>query len=184
MISLYLGSIIFMEGMLAVLAFLRLSTVFHYKLQFLVSMFFFFMVIHRFRLTGKRKKYAQLLGLQFAFFWLVSVMFDRQTSSFPTILFTSVQFCHILCSLLGLLELLQRTSNIPLTHQGVFWFFVSLFCFYCYSFLCFGSRAMESSNIEAYHVYLVLYGNIFLYGVLTVVMALQNNRYFARRHDV
>ncbi len=183
-ISLYLASIIFLEGIKVVLAFLKLSTVFHYKLQFLMSLFFFFMVVHRFGLTGKRKKYAQLLGLQFAFFWLLSVMFDRHSSGFPTVLFTSVQFCYILCSLLGLLELLQRTSPIPLTHQGVFWFFVSHFCFYCYSFLCFGSRSMEQTNNEAIHVYLVLFGNMVLYGVLTVVMALQNNRYFARRHDV
>ena len=184
MISLYLAFILFMEGMLAVLSFLRLSTVFHYKLQFLVSMFLFFTVIYRFGLTGKRKKYAQLLALQFGFFWLLSVIFDRQNDHFPTVLFISVQFCFILCSLLCLLEMLQRTSHIPLTHQGVFWFFVSHFCFYCYSFLCFGSRAEPSCDNDSFHAYLVLYGNMVLYGVLTVVMALQNNRYFARRHDV
>ena len=183
-ISLFAATIVFGDGLNVAFSFMGLSSIVYMRYQVLMNLGTFFIFLYRFGLTGRRKKIAQVIALQFVCIWIFIGFFEQRTNQWPIYLFLPLQLSYIFCSLLCLLELLTRNSDKPLQYQGVFWFLAGHFCFYNFSFVLIALRAFEGiGNHRQLHNDLIIYGNIVFYLVFVLAMILENNRYFAVRHD-
>jgi hypothetical protein len=175
--------IVFCEGLFIVLSYLGKASFVYMKYQVLIIMSTFFYILWKSSLNAPQRKILKWIIVQFLGFAVLSFILPQARNEWPTYLFLSMLVSFILGALLGLLSLLNTVNPVPILKQSMFWFYASHFCFYCYSFVLFTLRSIETvlSGLTL-HIDLILYGNIFFYLIFTYALWIENNRYFAPQH--
>jgi hypothetical protein len=182
-IAFFGATIVFCEGLFIVLSYLGKASFVYMKYQVLIIMSTFFYILWKSNLNASQRKMLKWIIVQFIVFALLSFVLPQARNQWPTYLFLSMLVSFILGALIGLLSLLNNVNPVPILKQSMFWFYASHFCFYCYSFVLFTLRSIETvlSGLTL-HIDLILYGNIFFYMIFAFALWIENNRYFAPQH--
>lgn len=130
--------------------------------------------------SNKIKKVVSIFAFLFSISTVLISVFIQNLFVFPTYAFSLISFFIVLCSILGLSNMLNFPAQTPLYKQAVFWFTIGSLLFYAITFFTFGffnpiirilKIIPEWQNVFIWIMNLVLYGSYFL----TLRLSLKSN---------